>query len=148
MTAANPAARSTPTPAGAASAANGLKKARQSATAALKKAVDRVAFTATPAGMIPKVRRPEFDLAADTPMWWWDNDPFKTLLLAALSSGFPPGERFFIDSVRHYQSQITDPELHCAMRSLSSRRSARTRTATASRTCWRRWTRWTWPRTR
>lgn len=71
---------------------------------------------ATPAGMIPVVRRPGFDFSTDVPMWWWDNDPFKTLLLAALSSSFPPGERFFIDSVRHYQSQITDPELQKAVR--------------------------------
>lgn len=85
------------------------------ATAALKKAAG-VAFTATPAGMIPKVRRPDFGFDKDTPMWWWDNDPFKTLLLAALSSSFPPGERFFIDSVRHYQGQITDPELQKAIR--------------------------------
>lgn len=72
--------------------------------------------TATPAGMIPEVRRPKFDLAANIPMWWWDNDPVKTLMLAAMSSGFPPGERFFIDSVRHYQNQITDPELQKAIR--------------------------------
>jgi predicted metal-dependent hydrolase len=102
MTAATPVAR--------------LKQARKSATTALKKAVDRVAFTATPAGMIPKVRRPDFEYAKDMPMWWWDNDPVRTLLLAALSSSFPPGERFFIDSVRHYQDRITDPELQKAVR--------------------------------
>lgn len=101
MTAASPVAR--------------LSKARQTASAALKK-VGKAAVAATPAGMIPKVRRPDFDLADETPMWWWDNDPFKTLLLAALSSGFPPGERFFIDSVRHFQGQITDPELQKAIR--------------------------------
>lgn len=71
---------------------------------------------ATPAGMIPKVRRPDFGFSADMPKWWWDNDPMKTLLLAALSASFPAGERFFIDSVRHYQDQITDPELQKAIR--------------------------------
>ncbi|MDP2226291.1 MAG: metal-dependent hydrolase [Moraxellaceae bacterium] len=71
---------------------------------------------ATPAGMIPVVRRPDFGFNADVAQWWWDNDPLKTLLLAALSSSFPPGERFFIDSVRHYQPQITDPELQKAIR--------------------------------
>ena len=50
------------------------------------------------------------------PKYWWDNDPAKTLLLAALSASFPPGERFFIDSVRHYQKEITDPELKAAVR--------------------------------
>ncbi|MDX5299132.1 MAG: metal-dependent hydrolase, partial [Gammaproteobacteria bacterium] len=56
--------------------------------------------SATPAGMIPKVRRPDFIFPDDAPQWWWGHDPFRTLLLAALSAGFPPGERFFIDSVR------------------------------------------------
>ena len=67
----------------------------------------------TPKDMIPKVRRPQFTFseAEDLPRYWWDNDPVKTLLLAAMSASFPPGERFFIDSVRHYQDQITDPEL-------------------------------------
>ncbi|SFL95171.1 metal-dependent hydrolase [Marinobacter zhejiangensis] len=72
--------------------------------------------SATPVGMIPQIRRPEFDFSSDMPKYWWDNNPAKTLLLAALSSGFPPGERFFIDSVRHYQDRITDPELQQAIR--------------------------------
>lgn len=71
---------------------------------------------ATPAGMIPEVRRPAFDFPADLPKWWWGGNPVKTLLGAALSAGFPPGERLFIDSVRHYQSQIKDPELLKAIR--------------------------------
>ena len=71
----------------------------------------------TPKGMIPKVRRPNFDFSAeDVPRYWWDNNPAKTLLLAALSASFPPGERFFIDSVRHYQKDITDPELQAAIK--------------------------------
>lgn len=76
----------------------------------------RPAAATTPPGMIPVVRRPDFGFSEDMPKWWWDNDPFKTLLLAALSSGFPPGERFFIDSVRHFQDRITDPELQKAIR--------------------------------
>lgn len=69
-------------------------------------------------GMIPKVRRPEFEFAKseDIPRYWWADDPAKTLLLAALSASFPAGERFFIDSVRHYQDQITDPQLQKAIR--------------------------------
>lgn len=72
----------------------------------------------TPKDMIPKVRRPQFTFseAEDLPRYWWDNDPVKTLLLAAMSASFPPGERFFIDSVRHYQDQITDPELKKAIK--------------------------------
>lgn len=38
-------------------------------------------------------------------------DPFLSAFFAAMSSVFPDGERFFIDSVRHYQDQLDDPEL-------------------------------------
>ena len=84
--------------------------------AARIKASRKPAKATTPAGMIPKVRQPEFDLADDVPRYWWDGDPARTLLLAALSATFPPGERFFINSVRHYRDQITDPELKEAVR--------------------------------
>ena len=78
----------------------------------------RTVASKTPKNMIPKVRRPQFAFseANDMPRYWWDNDPVKTLLLAAMSASFPPGERFFIDSVRHYQDQITDPELKKAIK--------------------------------
>ena len=78
----------------------------------------RTVASKTPKNMIPKVRRPQFAFseANDMPRYWWDNDPAKPLLLAALSASFPPGERFFIDSVRHYQDQITEPELKKAIK--------------------------------
>ena len=72
--------------------------------------------SATPSGQVPVVRSPGFKFPDDLPRYWWDNDPAKTLLLAALSSSFPPGEKFFIDSVRYYQDQISDPELKRAIR--------------------------------
>ena len=62
-----------------------------------------------------KVRQMDFGLK-DIPEFWYDNDPFKTLLLSALSGGFPAGEHFFIHSIRHFQDQIKDPELRQAVR--------------------------------
>lgn len=50
-------------------------------------------------------------LSPDTPRYWFDNHPFKTHFLNALSSSFPVGERFFIRSVRHFESRIHDPRL-------------------------------------
>jgi len=47
----------------------------------------------------------------DTPRYWFDNHPYKTHFLNALSSSFPVGERFFIRSVRHFESRISDPVL-------------------------------------
>ena len=82
----------------------------------IKKTSNAAYRTATPPGFLPEVRSPDFEFPEDLPRYWWDNDPVKTLLLAAMSASFPPGERFFIDSVRHYQDQITDPELKKAIK--------------------------------
>ena len=62
------------------------------------------------------VRKPEFDFSGDSPEFWQAGDPFRTLLLAAMSGGFPEGERFFIDAVRQFQDQVTDPKLKQAIR--------------------------------
>lgn len=70
----------------------------------------------TPADVLPEVRRPGFAFPEDLPRWWWGGDPVRTLLLSALSASFPPGERFFIQSVRHYQDRIEDPELREVVR--------------------------------
>jgi predicted metal-dependent hydrolase len=40
-----------------------------------------------------------------------DDDLFMSHFVAVLSATFPPGEDFFVRSVRHYLDQITDPEL-------------------------------------
>ena len=69
----------------------------------------------TPAQAI-KPRRMDFEFTDDIPTWWFGGDVFKTILMTAQSCTFPDGERFFIDSVRHYQSQITDPELAARVR--------------------------------
>ncbi len=39
------------------------------------------------------------------------DNAFASCFLAVLSGFFPPGERFFVESVRHFRDQITDPEL-------------------------------------
>lgn len=57
------------------------------------------------------VRQMDSEFTTVIPKYWANNNPYLTSLLAAFSVGFPSGERFFIDSVRHYQSQINDPIL-------------------------------------
>lgn len=42
---------------------------------------------------------------------WFDSNPWLASYFCALSATFPDGERFFIDSVRHYRDRIKDPEL-------------------------------------
>ena len=63
-----------------------------------------------------KVRRMDFAFSDDIPAFWFANDPFRTLLLTGLSGTFPAGERFFVDSVRHFQDQVQDPALRTAIR--------------------------------
>jgi len=58
----------------------------------------------------PQPRRMDFVFDDSIPMDWFGGDPFKTMVLTALSATFPEGERFFVDSVRHYQKNVS-PEL-------------------------------------
>lgn len=57
------------------------------------------------------VRRMDFEFDDAIPLYWFGNDPIRTMVLTALSCTFPEGERMFMRSVRHYQPQIKDPEL-------------------------------------
>lgn len=41
----------------------------------------------------------------------WHGSPFVSHFWSALSQAFAPGERFFIDAVRHWKEQIDDPAL-------------------------------------
>mgnify|MGYP001627466567 CR=1 FL=1 len=56
------------------------------------------------------VRHMDFDFAG-VPRYWADGSPFLTHMLNALSATFPAGERFFVDSVRHFRERIRDPKL-------------------------------------
>ncbi|MAA76189.1 MAG: metal-dependent hydrolase [Salinisphaeraceae bacterium] len=47
----------------------------------------------------------------DIPKYWFANDPFKTRFVDAMSLLFPEGEKFFIQCVRDYKDQVTDPKL-------------------------------------
>jgi predicted metal-dependent hydrolase len=57
------------------------------------------------------VRRMNFAFTPDIPEDWANGNPMVTALMAGLSAVFPPGERYFIESVRHYADQVKDPEL-------------------------------------
>ncbi|MCH8543667.1 MAG: metal-dependent hydrolase [Alcanivorax sp.] len=56
-------------------------------------------------------RQVTFALPDDAPRYVYDDNATMTLFLAVLSGFFPPGERFFVESVRHYRDQVTDPTL-------------------------------------
>jgi predicted metal-dependent hydrolase len=56
-------------------------------------------------------RQLDFELTDKMPRWIFGDNRTATTYLAVLSAFFPPGEEFFVRSVRHYASQITDPVL-------------------------------------
>ncbi len=57
------------------------------------------------------VRQLDLSFSDEIPEFWFKNNPLLTMLLTALSSAFPDGERQFIYSVRNYQDKISDPIL-------------------------------------
>jgi uncharacterized protein len=68
--------------------------------------------TSNPARAVP-TRRISFDesLRALPKHFARDGDLISSHVVASLSAVFPDGEDFFVRSVRHYRSQITDPDL-------------------------------------
>ena len=57
-------------------------------------------------------RDPELALDPGTiPRDWCHDDAYQTTFLAALSLLFPEGERFFVDSVKHHRTHVTDAAL-------------------------------------
>lgn len=65
----------------------------------------------TPEGLQIRPRHMDLDFPDPLPRHWHSGDAFKTHLFDAMSILFPDGERFFIDSVRHFREQIEDPQL-------------------------------------
>src|SRR5215472_818412 len=61
-----------------------------------------------------------------TPRWWVRNDPIATAFFNALSATFPQGERFFIESVKHFRDRVT-PELRDQIAVFAQQESLHTR---------------------
>jgi len=63
-----------------------------------------------------KPRKMVFDMEQLTEKFFFRDNPVLSTFMYALSAAFPDGERFFIDSVRHYQKEIDDPNLLAQVR--------------------------------
>lgn len=70
----------------------------------------------TPDNVQPTPRRMDFTFDHDIPKYFFKNNPVLTAWTAAMSTSFPDGERFFIQSVRNYENKITDEALKKAVK--------------------------------
>ncbi|WP_372783749.1 metal-dependent hydrolase [Litorivivens sp.] len=62
------------------------------------------------------VRRMNFAIQPEMEKYWFNGNPLISAFFYALSATFPDGERFFIDTVRHYRNDIEDPKLQQEIR--------------------------------
>ncbi|CBL46529.1 Hypothetical protein HDN1F_29460 [gamma proteobacterium HdN1] len=56
-------------------------------------------------------RQMKFQRLGGTPRYFFADNAASTLFLAVLSGIFPPGERFFVESVRNFRETLSDPTL-------------------------------------
>lgn len=69
------------------------------------------AKTRTPDNVSIKPQRMGFEFDEKNPRYWLDNSYILSHTMNALSVLFPQGEQFFVDSVRYFRDQITDPKM-------------------------------------
>ncbi len=69
-----------------------------------------------PEGVAIQPRRFEWRELASVPQYWFAGSPLITHMENAFSILIPPGERFFIQSVRNYEHAVTDPEQKALVR--------------------------------
>jgi hypothetical protein len=53
----------------------------------------------------------DLEIPAETPRRWFGGDAYLTHLHNAFSLMFPPGERFFMEAVKHFREQVRTPAL-------------------------------------
>ena len=75
----------------------------------------RAQSTLRPANTI-KPRKMAFDMTQLQEKYFFYGNPILSTLMYSMSASFPDGERFFIDSVRHFQKDIKDPVLQAQIR--------------------------------
>jgi len=69
-----------------------------------------------PDGVAIQPRAFAFEKLDEVPQYWFDQNPILTHVENAFSILIPPGERFFIRSVRHFEERASDPEQRALIR--------------------------------
>ncbi len=72
-------------------------------------------------------RNLHFGLGEKAPRYWHGEGPAVTHFYNALSLTFPAGERFFMDSVKHYRDRITDPKLQADIKAFLTQEAIHSR---------------------
>lgn len=73
--------------------------------------MDNIPQSKSPTDLKFGPRRKKFEIKAALGSDWYAGSAFKTAWFNAMSLLFPLGEKFFIDSVCHFEDQISDPRL-------------------------------------
>jgi len=60
-------------------------------------------------------RHIDFNFPQNIPKYFYAGNATATTFFAMLSGFFPPGERYFMDSVRHFRDRVTDKEQRAAI---------------------------------
>ena len=60
-------------------------------------------------------RHIDFNFPQSIPKYFYAGNATATTFFAMLSGFFPPGERYFMDSVRHFRDRVTDKEQRAAI---------------------------------
>lgn len=60
-------------------------------------------------------RNIDFNFPQSIPKYFYAGNATATTFFAMLSGFFPPGERYFMDSVRHFRDRVTDKEQRAAI---------------------------------
>lgn len=70
----------------------------------------------TPEDVNPAPRRMDFEFSDTIDKFIYKDNPVLSAWGAAMSTVFPDGERFFIESVRNFEKEISDPQLRKAIK--------------------------------
>ena len=63
----------------------------------------------TPSDLVTQRRDMRFGRDTPNPRWWHGGDPGRTAFFNALSSTFPLGEKFFMQSIKRYRDRTEEP---------------------------------------
>jgi len=94
---------------------------------ALRKPFPAAGSSRLPGGVAIQPREFEFRDLESVPQYWFAGNPIITHMENAFSILIPPGERFFIRSVRNYEDRVTDPESRDLIRAFVQQEGLHTR---------------------